>query len=193
MGFQTNNNFNNMNNNQNGEKKKTNFNIGKIWGSDGQLSVSIWVADTGVRTIFCIKSAVGKDPSTGSNVYEQKNPSEIPRFFMNIDLVRAFLEAVERFNDFGSLNIVLDKGSGNKLTVAGQGNSIKITIDSAKQGSRTITLDSTPVGNDNVHSSFKNLIEFVKIAYKKSLVAKLDPDEFGMIFGGEESPDEAPF
>ena len=86
MGFQPNNNFNNMNNNQGGEKKKTNFRIGKIWGADGQLDVSVWVADTGARTILSIKSAVGKDPSTGNNVYEQKMPNELPRFFMNIDL-----------------------------------------------------------------------------------------------------------
>ena len=58
MGFQPNNNFNNMNNNQGGEKKKTNFRIGKIWGADGQLDVSVWVADTGARTILSIKSAV---------------------------------------------------------------------------------------------------------------------------------------
>ena len=91
MGFQTNNNFNNTNN-QNGDKKKTNFRIGKIWGSDGQIDVSVWVADTGARTILSIKSAVGKDPSTGNNVYEQKMPNELPRFFMNLDLSRVFIE-----------------------------------------------------------------------------------------------------
>ena len=59
MPFNVNNNFNN---NQQGttntDKKKTNFRIGKIWGSDGQLEVSVWVADMGVQTTLRIKSAV---------------------------------------------------------------------------------------------------------------------------------------
>lgn len=192
MGFQSNNNFNNSNN-QNGDKKKTNFRIGKIWGSDGQLDVSVWVADTGARTIISIKSAVGKDPSTGNNVYEQKMPNELPRFFMNVDLSRAFIDAVEATPDLGSINIVLDKGGNNKLTVIGQGNSIKLTIDSPKQGSRTITFESTPVGNNNIHASFKNLIEYIKFGYKKALTNKLDPDEFGMVVGSDDSNDDQPF
>lgn len=186
-----NNNFNNSNN-QTGDKKKTNFRIGKIWGSDGQLDVSIWVVDTGPRTILSIKSAVGKDPSTGNNVYEQKMPNELPRFFMNVDLSRAFIEAVEDTQDLGAINIVLDKGGNNKLTVVGQGNSIKMTIDSAKQGSRTITFDSTPVGSKNIHASFKNLVEYIKFGYKKALTNKLDPDEFGMALGSDESNDDLP-
>lgn len=192
MGFQSNNNFNNSNN-QSGDKKKTNFRIGKIWGSDGQLDVSVWVADTGARTIISIKSAVGKDPSTGNNVYEQKMPNELPRFFMNVDLSRAFIDAVEATPDLGSINIVLDKGGNNKLTVIGQGNSIKLTIDSPKQGSRTITFESTPVGNNNIHASFKNLIEYIKFGYKKALTNKLDPDEFGMVVGSDDSNDDQPF
>ena len=192
MGFQPNNNFNNMNSNQGGEKKKTNFRIGKIWGADGQLDVSVWVADTGARRILSIKSAVGKDPSTGNNVYEQKMPNELPRFFMNIDLLRAFIEAIEQTPDVGSVNLVLDKGGNNKLTVVGQATSIKLTIDSPKQGSRTITFESTPVGSKNIHASFKNLVEYLKIGYKKALTAKLDPDEFGLAVGSNES-DDTPF
>ena len=191
MAFQMNNNFNNSNN-QTGDKKKTNFRIGKIWCSDGQLDVSIWVADTGAKTILSIKSAVGKDPSTGNNVYEQKMPNELPRFFMNADLSRAFIEAVENTQDLGAINIVLDKGGNNKLTVVGQVNSIKMTLDSAKQGSRTITFDATPVGSKNIHASFKNLVEYIKFGYKKALTNKLDPDEFGMALGSDESNDDLP-
>ena len=192
MGFTTNNNFNNTN--QNGEKKKTNFRLGKIWGSDGQLDISLWVADTGVRAILSIKSAVGKDPSTGANVLEQKMPNELPRYFMNMDLLRAFIEVADKTTDPGTLNIVLDKGAAGKLTIVGQGNSIKMTIDSQKQGSRTITFDSVAVGSTNVHASFKNLIEYLKIAYRKALTNKLDPDEFSMAVNGDNNNgDEAPF
>mgnify|MGYP004643404433 CR=1 FL=1 len=196
MAFQTNNNFNSMNNaSQGGDKKKTNFRIGKVWGSDGQLDVSVWIADTGVRTILCIKSAVGKDPSTGNNVYEQKKNSELPRFFMSVDILRAILEAIEQTPDISSVNFCIDKGGNNKLTVIGQGNSIKLTIDSPKQGSRTITFDATPVGSKNIHASFQNLVEYFKIGYKKALFAKLDPDEFALAVGGNdnESSDDTPF
>ena len=191
MGFQTNNNFNNTNN-QNGDKEKTNFRIGKIWGSDGQLDVSVWVADTGARTILSIKSAVGKDPSTGNNVYEQKMPNELPRFFMNADLSRAVIEAVESTPDLGSLNMTIDKGGNNRLSIVGQGNSIKLTIDSPKQGSRTITFDSISVGSKNIHASFKNLIEYIKIGYKKAITAKLDPDEFALAVDSDDSNDDMP-
>ena len=173
-------------------KKKTNFRLGKVWGSDGQLDVSIWVADTGVRAILSIKAAVGKDPSTGANVLEQKMPNELPRFFMNIDLLRAFIDVVDATPDLGSINIVLDKGNAGKLTIAGQGSSIKITIDSAKQGSRTITFDSIGVGNKNIHAAFRNLCEYMKIAYRKALTNKLDPEEFGMAVNGGDNDDDLP-
>jgi hypothetical protein len=190
MGFTPNNNFN-ANQNNGGEKKKTNFRLGKIWGSDGQMDVSIWVADTGVRAILSIKAAVGKDPSTGANVLEQKMPNELPRYFMNLDLMRAFIDIVDSTTDLGTLNVVLDKGNAGKLTVAGQGSSIKVTIDSAKQGSRSITFDSVACGNTNIHAAFKNLNELIKIAYKKALTNKLDPEEFGMAVGGSDD-DELP-
>lgn len=192
MPFNTNNNFNNNSNNNGGDKKKTNFRLGKVWGSDGQLDVSIWVADKGVRAILSIKSAVGKDPSTGANVLEQKMPNELPRFFMNIDLLRAFNDAVEATPDLGSVNIVLDKGNAGKLTIIGQGSSIKLTIDSAKQGSRTITFDSIGVGNKNIHAAFRNLCEYMKIAYRKALTNKLDPEEFGMAVNGGDNDDDLP-
>lgn len=185
MGFTPNNNFNNSNQNG-GEKKKTNFRLGKIWGSDGQLDVSIWVADTGVKSILSIKSAVGKDPSTGANVLEQKMPNELPRYFMDVNLMRAFIEISESTSDLSSINFVIDKGTAGKLTVVGKGNTIQITIDSSKQGSRTLTLDSVAVGSKNIHASYKNLVELVKIAYKKALTNKLDPDEFGMAVGNND-------
>ena len=195
MAFGNNNNFNNSGNNQGGDKKKTNFKIGKIWGSDGVIEVSVWVADTGVRSILSIKSAVGKDPSTGANVLEQKMPNELPRFFMDAGLMNAVINSVAQTSDLGSINIVIDKGNNNKLTVMGQENQIKITIDSTKCGSRTITLDSLSINGKCVHANFNILIEYLKIAYKKALYNKLDPEEFAMISPSDEQPDgeDAPF
>lgn len=182
MAFSPNNNFNNANNGGN-NGKKTNFGIGKVWGSDGQLDISVWCAPTGVRAILRIKSAVGKDPQTGATALEQRKPNELPGFFMNIDVLRAFIEYVSTVNDYGSMSFAIDKGNNNKLTVVGQGNTIKMTIDSAKLGSRTITFDSVAMGSTNVHSAFINIIEYLKICYKKALTNKLDPDEFALAVG----------
>lgn len=187
MAFSPNNSFNN--NTANSGEKKTNFRIGKIWGSDGQLEVSLWIANTGVRAILRIKSAVGKDPSTGATVLEQRKPNELPGFFMNIDVLKAFIDYVATVTDYGSMSFSIDKGNNNKLTVIGQGNTIKMTIDSQKLGSKTITFDSIAVGNKNIHAAFMNLIEYIKICYKKALTNKLDPDEFGMVVGSSSSDD----
>lgn len=187
MAFSPNNSFNN--NTTNSGEKKTNFRIGKIWGSDGQLEVSLWIANTGVRAILRIKSAVGKDPSTGATVLEQRKPNELPGFFMNIDVLKAFIDYIATITDYGSMSFSIDKGNNNKLTVIGQGNTIKMTIDSQKLGSKTITFDSIAVGNKNIHAAFMNLIEYLKICYKKALTNKLDPDEFGMVVGSSSSDD----
>lgn len=187
MAFSPNNSFNN--NTANSGEKKTNFRIGKIWGSDGQLDISLWIANTGVRAILRIKSAVGKDPSTGATVLEQRKPNELPGFFMNIDVLKAFIDYVATVTDYGSMSFSIDKGNNNKLTVIGQGNTIKMTIDSQKLGSKTITFDSIAVGNKNIHAAFMNLIEYLKICYKKALTNKLDPDEFGMAIGSSSSDD----
>lgn len=190
MAFNNNNNFNNSGNNQNGEKKKTNFRIGKIWGADGVLEVSVWCADTGVRSILSIKSAVGKDPSTGANVLEQKMPNELPRFFMDAGLMNAFINGIAATSDLGSVNIVIDKGGNNKLTIVGQSNQIKVTIDHPKCGSRTVTLDSVVINGKPIHANFNILVEYIKIAYKKALVNKLDPEEFGMVANNDNGEDE---
>ena len=189
MSFNNNNNFNNSGN-QGGEKKKTNFRIGKIWGSDGQLDVSMWLSDTGARTILSIKSAVGKDPSTGANVLEQKMPNELPRFFLAANVMKAVIDAVAATPDLGKISLTVDKGNNNKLTVMGQGNQIKITIDSQKQGSRTITLDGVIVSGNCVHADFLVLVDYLKICYKKAITAKLDPDEFGMAVADSNGEDD---
>ena len=199
MPFNVNNNFNN---NQQGasttDKKKTNFKIGKIWGSDGQLEVGVWVADMGVLTTLRIKSAIGKDPSTGANVFEQKMPGDLPSFYMNINFVQAFLNTIDRIpvDDIANINFMLDKGSnGGKLTINGDGNTIKITIDSNKQqGSRTMTFEPINTGVRFVHASFITFCEYMRIAYKKALYQKLDPEEFAMAVGngGNDDNDDLP-
>ena len=107
-------------------------------------------------------------------------PNELPRFFMAANVMNAFIDVVKTTPDLGAVNFCIDKGNNNKITVVGQGNSIKITIDSAKQGSRTVTLDGIVINGKCNHADFKILVDYLKICYNKAITAKLDPDEFGM-------------
>ena len=197
MAFNNNNNFGNSSNGQSGEKKRTNFSIGdKIWGQEGVLTVGIWVSNTGVKTILSIKSIVGKDPSTGASVLEQKMSGDLPRFFIDVVYLNALVTAMDECNDPGSINIVFDKGNGSKFTMIGQGSSIKITIDDPKMGTRTCTLDAVSVNNKNIHARYNNLLRYLKIAYKKALFNKLDPEEFAMVASPSEesgNDEDVPF
>ena len=198
MAFQqTSNGFNNGNLSNNGEKKKTNFKVGKIYGTDGTLDVSVWNSDKGgCYGIISARAAIGKDPSTGANAYEQKMSGELPSIFMNVELMRALVDGLKA-QDPGTLNVSLDTKRGASMTIIGAGNSVKITIDNKKTGTRTITLDAVPVGNKNIHANFLNLIDMLDICFKKAIRNKLDPEEFSMAVGGdtngETNPDEAPF
>lgn len=198
MAFQQNSNgFNNGNLSNNGEKKKTNFKVGKIYGTDGTLDVSVWNSDKGgCYGIISARAAIGKDPSTGANAYEQKMSGELPSIFMNVELMRALVDGLKA-QDPGTLNVSLDTKRGASMTIIGAGNSVKITIDNKKTGTRTITLDAVPVGNKNIHANFLNLIDMLDICFKKAIRNKLDPEEFSMAVGGdtdgETNPDEAPF
>lgn len=189
MAFNNYNGNSGYNNNQNGgeDKKKTNFAVGRLWGSDGVIDVSIWNSDKGVKTIVSGKSSVGKDPSTGANVFEQKKPNELPRFFMNVNQVRALLDATDGV-DPANLNIVLDKGQAGKFTIVGSPTEIKMTVDSAKAGigARTITFPAINLGGRNIHSDFNIFIEYLRVCYKKGLYTKLDENEFGMAIASED-------
>ena len=182
MAFNNNNNFGNSNNGQSGEKKRTNFPVGdKIWGQESVLTVSVWVANTGVKAIIRAKQIVGKDPSTGASVLEQKMSGDLPSFFIDTVYLNALITAMESCQDPGSINIVMDKGNGSKFSMIGQGSTIKITIEHPKTGTRTCTLDAISVNNKNIHARFNVLLKYLQIAYKKALFNKLDPEEFAMI------------
>lgn len=192
---------NNYNNNgvTGGEKKKTNFRVGKVYGIDGIIDVSIWNSDKGgVYAIMSIKAVVGKDPSTGGNVYEQKMSGELPSIFMNADILRGIIEGVKTCDDYGTINATIDTKRGAKMSFVGSGSQIKITIENQKTGTRNCTLESMQIGTKTIHASFLNLMSFLDICFKKALRNKLDPEEFAMALSGdtdstESSTDDAPF
>lgn len=193
MGFQpmnNNNGFNNNYNNNNGseEKKKVNFKIGKIYGSDGLLEITTWNSNSGTKAILVIRQSVGKDPSSGNMVLEQKMVSDLPRFFMDFNRMRALLDTVGDKSVNEIMNFKMTGGQ-TSLSIQGMDNIIKLTISSTneKLGSRTVTFESISTGMSNVPAAWENFIEFIKICYKKSLTAKLDKDEFGLAVEENES------
>lgn len=189
------NNYNQNNNNgQSGEQKRTNFPLGRVFGANGRLELTVWLADTGVRMTLMIKQVAGTDPSTGKPMFEQRKASELPRFYLNASHMRALIDVFEECKgNYSNLNIVIDKGqNGGKFTIVSNGSNIDMSITGTKQGDRSVTLESVSVGSINKSSNLELFIDFLKIAYKKALIQKLDPEEFGFV-AGNGSDEEAPF
>lgn len=201
MAFQ-NNGFNQQNQqNQSsatGDKPRTNFPIGvSVRGTDGRMDVSAWKSTSAVFTILQIKQMIGKDPATGQPVFENKKPNELPRIFLNPEMLKALVMSMEGA-DMNQVNInvtqsIVNKNNTNKLTMTGTNNQIKITIESPTNGTRTITLDGIPTGTITVNPNWTILIDMLKIAYKKALTARLDPSEFAFAVSGDDNSEESPF
>ena len=191
MGFINNGGFNNVNQNNNGEqKKKVNFKMGTVYGDDGTMDIGIWTSDSGVFAIFTIKQEVGKDPSTGKGVYETKPPKELPRLFMNRDKMCLLYHAMQHFDKPGEANFVMDGNS--KLKVEGLGNKVKLTITD-KIGERSITFSAFTLGNFVDYPQWTVIKEMLKIAFRKSLINKLDENEFGAAINSSNDDEDSPF
>ncbi len=181
MPFQTASGFNNQNNSQSGDKKKTNFPIGRLFGTDAKMNISIWNSDSAVYTIIAIAQSVGKDPSTGANVYEQKAPNELPRVFLNPEMLEAFVSGTKNLDINGNTTTVLSLKNGSKLSVATSGGKVTITTETQKQGSRTITFEPVTFNSVNINGNWNLFVKYLTIANNKATMAKLDPNEFAMV------------
>lgn len=191
MSFQSNQYNGNYNNQQGGgEKKKRYFRLGKkIYANGGIVEVGIWSSEKGgYFIIITIKTEIGKDPSTGAGVYQQKMNTELPSIILNVEEARAIVEGV-RLNDLSNINAVLDTKRGSKILFNGSGTSVKVSIETSAKGSAAVTFEATPVGSVNVHAGFNNFIKLIEIGYNKALRNKLDPEEFS----SAESDDDTPF
>lgn len=172
-------------------KQKTNFTIGRIYGSNGRLDVSIWISDTGVKTIFTITK--GLRDTDGKIIYEQKKPSELPRFFANPSILRAIAESIDvGKQNPGSMHSIIATPSG-KIEFVGQGESVVINVTSNTdkiKDSRTITLDAVSCGNSVIHADLLNLDHYIKVALKHGLNSKLDKSVFDV---GNDDGDDVPW
>ena len=181
MPFQNSNGFNQ--NASSGEKKKTNFPVGKLYGTNGIMNISIWNSDSAVYTILTIKQTIGKDPSTGQPAYEQKAPNELPRVFLNAEFLRLLVEGM-RSVKMESDSFTISPKHGTKLTIATNNHQVELTIETEKQGKRAITFNATPIGSANVNAQWINMGYLLDLAMKKALYAKIDPEEFATALSG---------
>lgn len=184
MSFQMNNNgFNNFNQNngmmqQQQDKPRTNFKLGRIYGSNAILEIGTWNAPSGTRAVLTIKQSIGQDPSTGMPIYENKPPKELPHYYMNADNMCSLLEACKNCKVPSDLGIAKFGSDAKGMTIDTSNNQVVITITNDK-GPRSITLESHTVGNHQVYSGWKIFNEYIKVAFHKALFGKLDENEFG--------------
>lgn len=193
MPWQNTNSQNYANQNQpSGDKKRTNFPVGRLFGSDGKLNVTIWNSDSAVYTIIAIAQSVGKDPTTGANVYEQKAPNELPRVFLNPENLETLLLGMNDIDINGTTTHVLPLKNGSKLTIAVNNGKVTLTTETPKQGSRSITFEPITFASSNINGNWNLFKKYLTIASNKALVAKLDPNEFAMVMGQTTSDEEVP-
>lgn len=193
MPWQNTNSQNYANQNQSsGDKKRTNFPVGRLFGSDGKLNVTIWNSDSAVYTIIAIAQSVGKDPTTGANVYEQKAPNELPRVFLNPENLETLLLGMNDIDINGTSTYVLPLKNGSKLTIAVNNGKVTLTTETQKQGSRSITFEPITFASSNINGNWNLFKKYLTIASNKALVAKLDPNEFAMVMGQTTNDEEVP-
>lgn len=193
MPWQNTNSQNYANQNQSSsDKKRTNFPVGRLFGSDGKLNVTIWNSDSAVYTIIAIAQSVGKDPTTGANVYEQKAPNELPRVFLNPENLETLLLGMNDIDINGTTTHVLPLKNGSKLTIAVNNGKVTLTTETQKQGSRSITFEPITFASSNINGNWNLFKKYLTIASNKALVAKLDPNEFAMVMGQTTSDEEVP-
>lgn len=183
-----NNNFNN--NNQTGDKPRTNFRFGRIKQTDGTIEFAVWVSDYGITAKMVIKQAVGKDPSNGSILYENKSPVELPTAYLDREKMRQFIEILEQ-NNYQNINFGMS-GMNNSFQVASDGNNFKITITNTKNNdTRSITLEGTNINGKVINAPMMTIVSWMKLAYKKSLTCRVE--DLVADSAQEGSNEEAPF
>ena len=173
-------------------KKKSNFNIGRLRSDDGVMNIGVWNSDKGSTFVTVnIKSAIGKDPSTGSVAYEQKMSGELPSAVINMECLYGTIMALKATKP-EEANLKLNFGKSS-MTFVGSSNGVKVTIESAK-GTRSMTFAPMPVGSMTVYPTYDLFVEYLEIGMKKIKYQKLDEDEFKNVLtaSGENDPD-SPF
>lgn len=177
---QNNGNFNNGGyNNQSGENKpKTNFNIGFIRGSDAVIDIKAWKSSS--NTLYAslsIRQMIGKDPQ-GRITYETGLLKDRPGILIRPDAARALFEYLNN-QEPSRINLVDYAPSPDykdqTISVVGSEQNVKVTIKDQK-GTRTITLDATPVGTTYVNGNWKNFLTQLWFEIKTALLVRVSEE-----------------
>ena len=188
--FTQNNNYNQNNQNQNnngGEQpQKSNFNIGKIYGSDGVIETKCWKSNIGVLYIsMSIKQLIGKDPQGHTN-YEAGLAKDRPSVLMRADYARSLYEKLDSTKP-EEINVPefapSDNNPNAKISVIGSNTGVKVIISDQK-GKRELNVDATPICGEYVNGNWKNFMLQFKKAIDVSVLARVAEE----LTGGEETP-----
>lgn len=146
-----------------------NKNIGRVYASDGIIDFAIWFTDKGPKLTITTRIKTGQDPTNGSILYEQKQPKELARFYMNLEEIRRMLDGFELCENekYENVNFNITKAENNLMSFTGDGTNIKLFIATPKNGTRTINFEPVSIGPCNSHASFKMFVAYLKAAYKQ--------------------------
>lgn len=170
-------------NNTGDTKKKSNLQVAKIDTEDGRLTMTVWRSDRGgIYLVMSILKAVGKDPTTGRVLYEQKMPNEVPAIYLARKGADSLYECVNMQNVQGdaTLRCQVKSDRGDLLTVEPRDGGLYLMIENTKTGVAGMTFKPVPCGVANIHADWKMLRDMVAVAVHKLKYDKLDPEEFNV-------------
>lgn len=172
--FTQNNSNYNQQNNQNGPKEKTNFPIGKIYGSNGIIETKCWKSQNNALYVsLSIKQQIGKDPQ-GRTTYENGLAKEIPSILLRADSAKGLYMYLKnnapenyKLNDYSAQGF-----PDSKISFIGNEAGVRITINDPK-GIRTMDMPSTPVGDKNYNPLIDNFLTQLKKAIDSAVLYKV--------------------
>lgn len=156
-------------NNNQAPAEKTNFPVGRVYGSDGLINFSLWKSkNNALYTSIQLKQQIGKDPN-GRVTYESGMSKDIPSILLRVDQARCLYEL---FNNTPPEQInytYKQEDYGTEMTVTGSTSGVVVSVTN-KVGTRKVTIPSIAMGNVNVHGDWKNFITFMWKCIDKCLM-----------------------
>lgn len=179
---------NNFGNNMNGgQTEKSNWKIGRIFGKNPSdpskaavLEIGLYKSKYSVFATLSVRYEMGKD-SQNRIQFETGLNKENPSCLLNTENVESVLLLCDLLvKDPSKVSMLhyINDGGRSKLDIKGSETSCTFTVTS-EIGTKSIQFDAIPAGFTNVHGCIPALRDMLKIAQKKQLTGKLDPDEFG--------------
>lgn len=166
---------------QNGEpKKSTNYSLGRVQCDDGRIELRMWRSKNNVLyTSIVIKQAIGKDPQ-GRTTFENSPLKDLPSVNFRVDKGRAFVNACRKIGleNLSFECVPTEWQSDAKIAVKGSPDgSVKLSITDSK-GTRTMTVNATPMGNVNVNGNWDNFLALVETGTDRALIDRASDELF---------------